>query len=157
MGEKIINLSSLKRTDDIARLIAAHLFPGSIILLWGDMGSGKTTFTKSLCAGLGVRPEIVTSPTYTLVNIYPGHLPIFHVDLFRLSSPQELDDFDKQDLVSEEGITIVEWPKFLINFLFDEPVLNLKFHTISEQKRLLNLECQSCDFDTLLKTLEQPN
>ena len=121
------------------------------------MGSGKTTFAKSICAGLGVRPEIVTSPTYTLVNIYPGSLPIFHVDLFRMSSPQELDDFDKQDLVSEEGITIVEWPKFLINFLFDEPVLNLKFHTISEQKRLLNLECQSCDFDTLLKTLEQLN
>jgi len=157
MYKKIINLSSLKKTDYIARLIAAHLFPGSIILLWGDMGSGKTTFAKSLCAGLGVRPEVVTSPTYTLVNIYPGDLPIFHVDLFRLTSPQELDDFDRKDLVTDEGITIVEWPKFLINFLNEEPILNLNFESFSEKKKLLKFECQSSDFDTLLMTLEQQN
>ena len=86
MRKLILDLNSLENTDEIARKMAANLFPGAILLLWGSMGAGKTTFAKSLCAGLGVLPEIVTSPTYTLVNIYPGDWPVFHVDLYRPST-----------------------------------------------------------------------
>ena len=126
-------------------------------MLWGKMGSGKTTFTKSLCSGLGVQPEKIKSPTYTIVNIYSGKLPIFHVDLFRLNSPKELEDFDRQDLITDEGITIIEWPKLILNFLSDEPVLNLNIETISNQGRRLKLESHSNKFDTLFITLEQEN
>jgi len=77
---QIINLNSLKNTDLLARLIAKNLFPKAIVLLWGEMGSGKTTFAKSLCSELGVQAENVTSPTYTIANIYQGLLPIFHID-----------------------------------------------------------------------------
>ena len=71
MRKLILDLSSLENTDAVAQKLAANLFPGAILLFWGSMGAGKTTFAKSLCAGLGVLPEIVTSPTYTLVNNYP--------------------------------------------------------------------------------------
>jgi len=157
MHNQIINLNSLRETDKFARFISKHLYNGAIILMWGEMGSGKTTFTKSLCAGLGINPEKVTSPSYTLVNIYLGNIPIFHVDLFRLNSPKELEDFDRQDLINDEGITIIEWPKLILNYLSDEPVLNLNFETFSKQGRRLKLESHSREFDTLFKTLKQEN
>ena len=157
MGYQEIDLYSLGKTDIVAKKIATHLFPGSIVMLWGEMGSGKTTFTKSLCNGLGVSSEIVSSPTYTLVNVYPGKHPIFHVDLFRLISSQELSDFDRQDLITDEGITIIEWPKFILNFLSDEPILNMNFETISEKKKQLKLESHSPEFDILFDTLKQLN
>ena len=157
MHNQIINLNSLRETDKFARFISKNLYNGAIILMWGEMGSGKTTFTKSLCAGLGIKPEKVTSPSYTLVNIYLGNIPIFHVDLFRLNSPKELEDFDRQDLINDEGITIIEWPKLILNYLSDEPVLNLNFETFSKQGRRLKLESHSREFDTLFKTLKQEN
>ena len=157
MCNQIINLNSLRETNRFAQIISKHLFKGAIILLWGEMGSGKTTFTKSLCSGLGIHPEVVTSPTYTIVNIYRGNLPIFHVDLFRINSPEELDDFDRQDLITDEGITIIEWPKLILNFLHDEHILNLNLETLSNQGRRLNLESSSSDFDTLFMTLKQEN
>ena len=157
MHNQIINLNSLRETDKFARFISKHLYNGAIILMWGEMGSGKTTFTKSLCAGLGIKPEKVTSPSYTLVNIYLGNITIFHVDLFRLNSPKELEDFDRQDLINDEGITIIEWPKLILNYLSDEPVLNLNFETFSKQGRRLKLESRSREFDTLFMTLKQEN
>jgi len=157
MRKLILDLSSLENTDAVARKLATNLFPGAILLFWGSMGTGKTTFAKSLCAGLGVLPEIVTSPTYTLVNIYPGDWTVFHVDLFRLNASEELDDFDRDDLITDEGITLVEWPQFLLNYLSDEPVLNLGFETVSEHQRRLSLESESANFDILFKTLEQEN
>ena len=156
MRKLIIELNSLETTDTIAKKMASLLFPGVILLLWGSMGAGKTTFAKSLCAGLGVNPEIVTSPTYTLVNMYPAHLSIFHVDLYRLTDPEQLDDFDREDLIAEEGITLVEWPEYILNYLTDETVLNLLFETVSENQRSLSLESECNEFDILFDTLEQP-
>ena len=155
MRKLIIELNSLEITDNVARKMAAYLFPGAILLLWGSMRVGKTTFAKSLCAGLGVNPEIVTSPTYTLVNMYPGYWSIFHVDLYRLTGPEQLDDFDREDLIAEEGLTLVEWPEYIPNHLTDEHVLNLLFETVSENQRRLILESESCEFDILFKTKKQ--
>ena len=157
MRKIILDLCSLENTDSFARKMSAHLFPGAILLFWGSMGTGKTTFAKSLCAGMGVLPEIVGSPTYTLVNTYPGDWTVFHVDLYRLNASEELDDFDREDLITDEGVTLVEWPQFLFNYLSDEPVLNLVFENVSEYQRRLSLESESANFDILFKTLEQQN
>ncbi|MDP6487037.1 MAG: tRNA (adenosine(37)-N6)-threonylcarbamoyltransferase complex ATPase subunit type 1 TsaE [SAR324 cluster bacterium] len=157
MRKLILDLSSLENTDTVARKMAANLFPGAILLFWGSMGAGKTTFAKSLCTGLGIPHETVISPTYTMVNIYSGKWTILHVDLFRLTASEQLDDFDREDLITDEGVTLVEWPQFLLNYLSDEPVLNLAFETVSEYQRWLSLESESADFDILFKTLEQQN
>ncbi len=155
MRNLTLELTSIEKTESIARKMAEHLFQGTIMLFWGEMGSGKTTFIKSLCSGLGIIPEKVTSPTYTLVNIYKCKWFIFHVDLFRLSAPEQLYDMDRADLIADEGVTMVEWPQMLQNYLTDEPVLNLYFSTVSDQHRLLELETKSCDFDILFETMEQ--
>ena len=150
-----LELKSLETTEYVARKMSQHLFQGAIMLFWGDMGSGKTTFIKSLCSGLGILPEKVTSPTYTLVNIYKVNWYIFHVDLFRLTDPEQLYDMDRSDLIADEGVTMVEWPQMLQNYLTDEPVLNLRFLTVSDNYRRLILETESCEFDILFKTMKQ--
>ena len=155
MRNLILELNSLEMTEHVARKMAENLFQGTIMLFWGEMGSGKTTFIKSLCSGLGVIPEKVTSPTYTLVNIYKCSFFIFHVDLFRLTSPEQLYDMDRADLIADDGITMVEWPQMLQNYLSDEPILNLNFTTISDHHRRLKIETQTSDFDILLDTMEQ--
>ena len=155
MRKLTFELNSLETTDFVARKMAEHLFQGTIILFWGDMGSGKTTFIKSLCSGLGVLPEKVTSPTYTLVNIYKCNWYIFHVDLFRLNAPEQLYEMDRADLITDQGVTMVEWPQMIKNYLTDEPVLNLRFSNVSENHRSLILETESREFDILFKTMEQ--
>ena len=155
MRKLTLDLNSLERTEYVAQKMAEHLFQGSIMLFWGDMGSGNTTFIKSLCYGLGVLPDKVTSPTYALVNIYKCNWCIFHVDLFRLTAPEQLYDMDRADLIADQGITMVEWPQMLQNYLTDEPVLNLRFITVSEKHRRLIVETDSCEFDILFKTMEQ--
>tara|TARA_B100000686_G_scaffold242855_1_gene251658 strand:- start:15 stop:482 length:468 start_codon:yes stop_codon:yes gene_type:complete len=150
-----LELNSLETTDYVARKMAEHLFKGTIMLFWGDMGSGKTTFIKSLCSGLGILPEKVTSPTYTLVNIYKCKWFIFHVDLFRLTAPEQLYDMDRADMIADEGVTMVEWPHMLQDYLTDEPVINLRFTTVSENHRQLIMDTESSDFDILFKTMEQ--
>jgi len=148
-------LNSLEKTKYVARKMAEHIFQGSIMLFWGEMGSGKTTFIKSLCSGLGVLPDKVTSPTYTLVNIYKCNWQIFHVDLFRLISPEQLYDMDRADLIADNGVTMVEWPQLLQNYLTDEPVLNLRFKNVSDHHRQLILETDSREFDILFNTMEE--
>tara|TARA_B100000579_G_scaffold107289_1_gene85416 strand:- start:2221 stop:2706 length:486 start_codon:yes stop_codon:yes gene_type:complete len=155
MQNLTIELSSLEKTEYFALKMSEHLFQGAVILFWGDMGSGKTTFIKSLCSGLGVLPEKVTSPTYTLVNIYKCSWSIFHVDLFRLTSPDQLYDMDREDLIADQGITMVEWPQMLQNYLTDEPILNLSFTTVSDYQRQLILETKTSDFDILFNTMKQ--
>ena len=152
-----LELNSLETTNYVAQKMAEHLFQGSIMLFWGDMGSGKTTFIKSLCSGLGVLPEKVTSPTYTLVNIYKCNWHIFHVDLFRLTAPEQLYDMDRAALIADHGITMVEWPQMLQNYLTDEPVLNLHFKNVSEHHRRLILETELSEFDIFFNTMEQQN
>ena len=155
MPNLIIELNSLEKTDYVARKMAEQLFKGTIMLFWGEMGSGKTTFIKSLCSGLGMLPEKVTSPTYTLVNIYKCNWLIFHVDLFRLTAKEQLYDMDRADMIADEGITMIEWPQMMQNFLTDEPVINLRFTTVSEHQRQLNLDTESSDFDILFNTMKQ--
>ena len=115
------------------------------------MGSGKTTLIKSICAGLGVQSEVVISPPYTLVNRYSGHQEIRHVDLFRLGRSEELQDFDRKDLVCDEGITLVEWPKLLIGWLEKDPLLNIMLENREKQVRFLEMESDTLHYAHLFK------
>jgi tRNA threonylcarbamoyladenosine biosynthesis protein TsaE len=100
-------------TRRIARRLASELRPGVTILLSGDLGAGKTAFVKGLADGLGVDPDDVTSPTFTLVHEYrTGRLPLIHVDLYRLDRA-DLDDLGMDTGLAEEGVTAVEWAERL--------------------------------------------
>ncbi len=107
----------VSRTDadtlEIGRRLAAQLHPGAVVALFGPLGAGKTTLAKGVALGLEVQ-EPVTSPTFTLVACYQGRLrgrtlPLYHVDLYRIAHPAELDDLGLEELLYGPGIVLIEW------------------------------------------------
>jgi len=100
-------------TRGIASRLAPDLQPGTVLLLSGDLGAGKTAFVRGLAEGLGVDPFEVTSPTFTLVHEYRGgRLPLIHVDLYRLETA-DLDEIGLDGDLAAEGVVAVEWPERL--------------------------------------------
>jgi len=109
-----ITTHSESETAATGRRLAATLDAGDVVLLYGDLGAGKTAFVKGLAEGLGVAREEVSSPTFTLVQEYRGgRLTLFHVDLYRLDDPRELDDLGL-DEIADEGVLAIEWAEKLL-------------------------------------------
>ena len=101
-------------TRALARELAGQLAAGATLLLSGDLGTGKTAFVKGLAAGLGINPDDVTSPTFTLVHEYRGgRLPLVHVDLYRLDRA-DLDEIGLDADVAAKGVTAIEWAERLM-------------------------------------------
>ena len=101
--------NSPAETEALGESLAGQLEPGTVIAFTGDLGAGKTAFVRGLARGLGVR-ERVTSPTFTIVNEYEGgRLPLFHFDMYRLGSADELFDIGWEDYLARGGICAVEW------------------------------------------------
>ena len=101
--------SSEVETAAAGRALGATLRPGAVVLLFGDLGAGKTAFVRGLAEGLGAAPDDVSSPTFTLVQEYRGgRVPLFHVDLYRLDDPREIDDLGL-DEIADEGVLAIEW------------------------------------------------
>ena len=110
---------SPEQTELLGKKLAELLRPGDVIAYYGDLGAGKTAFTRGLAAGLGVR-EAVTSPTYTIVNEYlSGRMPLFHFDMYRLSSSDELFDIGWEDYLARGGVCAVEWSENVADALTD--------------------------------------
>lgn len=100
---------SAEETERLGAALARRLRPGDIVAFFGGLGAGKTAFTRGVARGLDVR-EAVTSPTYTLVNEYlSGRMPLFHFDLYRLRSADELFDIGWEDYLERGGVLCVEW------------------------------------------------
>lgn len=96
-------------TEDLGRRLAAVLSPGAVVAYQGDLGMGKTAFTRGLARGLGYGGR-VTSPTFTIVNEYEGgRLPLFHFDMYRLEGPEDLFDIGWEDYLDRGGVCAVEW------------------------------------------------
>ena len=110
---------SPEQTEMLGKKLAAFVRPGDVIAYYGDLGAGKTAFTRGLAAGLGIR-EAVTSPTYTIVNEYlSGRMPLFHFDMYRLSSSEELFDIGWEDYLARGGVCAVEWSENVADALTD--------------------------------------
>lgn len=103
-----ITTDSAAGTRAVAAELGAHLEPGDVIVLAGELGAGKTTFAQGLAAGLGVT-EPVTSPTFTIVQEYGGRIRVAHVDVYRLDRVQELHDLGFEELLDGDRVTLVEW------------------------------------------------
>jgi len=99
---------SEQETERLGQQLAASLLPGTVLAYRGDLGMGKTAFTRGLARGLGYHGR-VTSPTFTIVTEYEGRLPLFHFDMYRLDGPDALFDIGWEDYLSRGGICAVEW------------------------------------------------
>jgi len=134
---------STKETEGLARSIASKLAPGDVLALYGDLGSGKTTFTNFLTKALGSDYR-VQSPTFVILRKYGGGSgsikTVNHLDLYRLSNPSELEDIGIEELVNEPGaITVIEWPELLENTL-PTRTIKIRFEGAGESERKINVE-----------------
>ena len=129
---------SPEETEKIGEALAKSLQPGTILAYRGDLGAGKTAFTRGLARGLGCK-ETVTSPTYTIVNEYlGGRLPLFHFDMYRLASSDDLWDIGWEDYLDREGVCAVEWSENVQDAM--EDVITVTIEKLGETTRRITIE-----------------
>jgi len=131
--------NSIEQTQEIARLIAPKLVGGDILLLRGDLGAGKTTFTKALCEALGVS-DMVTSPTFTIVNEYDGKYKINHFDMYRIDSIMEAMEFGFDEMIGDvNSINIIEWPDVVMDILPSD-VKTIEIRRVDDNTREIHIK-----------------
>ena len=129
---------SPEETEIIGEALAKSLQPGTILAYRGDLGAGKTAFTRGLARGLGCK-ETVTSPTYTIVNEYlGGRLPLFHFDMYRLASSDDLWDIGWEDYLDREGVCAVEWSENVQDAM--EDAITVTIEKLGETTRRITIE-----------------
>ncbi|HBA89184.1 MAG TPA: tRNA (adenosine(37)-N6)-threonylcarbamoyltransferase complex ATPase subunit type 1 TsaE [Geobacter sp.] len=109
-----VTTRSWQETVELGSRLGAVLAPGDFIALVGELGAGKTQFAKGIALGLDVDPGTpVTSPTYTILNIYEGRLPLYHFDLYRLNGPEDVENLGFDEYFSGDGVCVMEWAERL--------------------------------------------
>ena len=132
--ENKITTYTERETIEIAQNLESEKFPNMVICLEGDLGSGKTIFTKGFAQALGIE-ENVTSPTFNIIKEYTsGEMALFHMDVYRLDG--KVDDLGLEDYYNRNGVTIIEWSDTIRDYLPDERLV-IKFKVIDENTRML--------------------
>lgn len=145
-------LTSLDDTKELARLLAASAWKGMVLALDGDLGAGKTAFSKAFAAELGVQ-EVVSSPTFTIIKEYTSStLPFYHMDVYRLSM-EEADELGLDDYFYGNGVTIVEWAS-LITDLLPKHYMAIYIEYVDEYERYVTIKAYGESYTRCLQQLE---
>ena len=137
--------NSPEETEALGAALAKLLQPGTVIAYRGDLGAGKTAFTRGLAKGLGCK-ELVTSPTYTIVNEYlGGRIPLFHFDMYRLRSSDDLFDIGWEDYLDRNGICAVEWSENVADAMEDPIIITVE--KLGGDSRRITLEVGNLPHD----------
>ena len=134
MEEYKITVHSDNETIAIAQNIESEKFPGMVICLNGDLGSGKTVFAKGFAHAMGI--EDITSPTFTIIKEYNGELPLYHMDVYRIEDTNE--ELGIEEYFDKGGVTIIEWANIIKDILPEER-LDIKFKIVDENTRVIVL------------------
>ena len=135
-----ITTHSADETQALGQRLAKRLLPGDVIAYFGDLGAGKTALTRGIAQGLGVT-DLVTSPTYTIVNEYlTGRIPLFHFDMYRLGSSDELFDIGWEDYLARGGVCAVEWSENVEDALRDAIHITIEKDPLEPDTRRITLE-----------------
>ncbi len=135
-----ISTYSADETQALGQKLAKLLQPGDVIAYFGDLGAGKTALTRGIAQGLGVT-ELVTSPTYTIVNEYlTGRIPLFHFDMYRLGSSDELFDIGWEDYLARGGVCAVEWSENVEDALRDAIHITIEKDPLEPDTRRITIE-----------------
>ena len=135
-----ITTHSADETQALGQRLAKRLLPGDVIAYFGDLGAGKTALTRGIAQGLGVT-DLVTSPTYTIVNEYlTGRIPLFHFDMYRLGSSDELFDIGWGDYLARGGVCAVEWSENVEDALRDAIHITIEKDPLEPDTRRITIE-----------------
>ncbi len=131
----VLTTNSAEETRQVGVLLGRLFEPGDILCMYGDLGAGKTALSQGVALGLNVN-EHVTSPTFTLINEYQGRIPLYHMDVYRLGGPDEMDDLGYEEYFYGDGVTLVEWANLVKEALPAER-LDLQIIKRGDNERLL--------------------
>jgi tRNA threonylcarbamoyladenosine biosynthesis protein TsaE len=143
-GPRTVFSLSEEETYDLGRGLGRALKGGELLLLQGDLGYGKTVFARGVAAALGVLPDEVSSPSFTLVQEYKGgRVPVFHIDLYRLEEPEEeVGALGIEDILDAGGVVLVEWGERLPPYL-RRGATTVRFHDVGEGSRRIEILAES--------------
>ena len=125
-------------TEALGTRLGNNIKPGTVIAYYGDLGAGKTAFTRGLARGLGVEDRI-TSPTYNIVNEYPGEIPLFHFDMYRLESSDDLFDIGWEDYLTRGGVIAVEWSERVEDALEGALIIDIRKDPEMDDGRIITI------------------
>ena len=126
--------ATIREGEKLGRTLA----PGAVVALFGGLGAGKTAFTRGLAIGLGIKAD-VSSPTFTIVNEYPGTTPLFHFDMYRLEGENELFEIGWDDYLERGGVCAIEWSEKIQNSL-PTCTIAVTIETLGENKRRIEVK-----------------
>lgn len=142
------------QTQTLGRRMGQLLEDGLVIRLMGDLGAGKTCFVQGLAQGLNVPGEFaITSPTYTLINEYPGRMPLFHVDLYRIHSRDDADAIGLWDIMAPNHVVAVEWADRIADNDWPHPSLAIHFHMQPDDSRRIELIGSGLQITNLIRKI----
>ena len=144
-----LTMRSEMDTIEFAQNLESEKFPNMVICLNGELGSGKTLFTKGFANALGVQ-ETVTSPTFTIIKEYDGELPLYHMDVYRLDG--KYDNVDIEDYYHKGGVVIIEWANTIKDIL-PKDRLDIKFIIAGENSRILVVTPHGKEYEELCETV----
>lgn len=139
----MVRCSTLSDTERLAREFGARLSPGDVVLLCGDLGAGKTTFVRAMAPALGVDPDLVSSPTFTLMQVYPGNVTLVHVDFYRLPASGDVFFDELEEMGTGARVLVIEWgdrfPEAVTQWMTGK-LYRIRFQMISDEERDITIE-----------------
>ncbi len=148
-----ITTRSVDETQKLGEIIGTAVTGGTVLALTGDLGSGKTAFVQGLARGLEVPDDYyITSPSYTLINEYPGRYPLFHVDLYRISDPMDMENIGLYEILHNSGIVAIEWADRIEQKLLPDPI-NIHFELTGEKSRKICITAYDLKNANMLKNI----
>jgi tRNA threonylcarbamoyladenosine biosynthesis protein TsaE len=157
MVDKHIRITTrcVAETRKLGQALGSQVDRSIRIALTGDLGSGKTAFVQGLAKGLGVSEQYyITSPTFTLINEYPGRLPLIHVDLYRIEHLNELGEIELQEVLDQDAVIAVEWAEKLPRDMLSDH-LKLQFKLMGEDIRQIDIFAYGQPAGNLIKALQK--
>lgn len=149
-----VYLKDAAATESLGYLLGKHAASGDVYCLNGDLGAGKTLLSRGVAQALGVPPEDVTSPTFSIMNVYRGReLEVRHFDLYRLNRPEELEDIGFDEYAGGEGVTLIEWADLFVGQLPEE-YLKIELRREGAGRRAVLTPCGQ-RYEALLKEVKQ--
>jgi tRNA threonylcarbamoyladenosine biosynthesis protein TsaE len=149
----VVDVADLEETMALGRRLGDLLFPGAVVALIGQLGAGKTHFVKAVAEGLGLKnSQIVSSPTFVLIQEYPARLPVYHFDAYRLPTPADFADLGVHEYFSGDGVCLVEWADRVESILPAEH-LRVTIAITSETSRRFEFEARGDRYEELIRRL----